>query len=96
MVGYADCPYCEKETEVEFEGFSEGEEFEVECDGCEKEFVCSYQTDISFDTFKKPKNYDKHDTSPEQDALHKLPPTSITSPSDNDEIKKEIDKDYDN
>lgn len=48
------------------------------------------------DSFNEGFEKEEDDPNREHDALHKLPPTSITSPTDEEQIKKEIDKDYGN
>lgn len=48
MIGYEDCPYCEENTEICYEGVSEGENFEVECNNCDKTFNCTHAESVDF------------------------------------------------
>lgn len=50
MIEYEDCPYCEKQTEINYEGVDEGVDFEQECANCNKDFICNYTQDISINT----------------------------------------------
>jgi len=40
---YANCPYCDKETEINYEGSEDGQEFETQCSNCGKEFSCNIE-----------------------------------------------------
>ena len=42
-ITYADCPYCDEETEIDYEGSEDGEEFKTECSKCGKEFTCNVE-----------------------------------------------------
>ena len=50
------CPYCEHGNEIEVEDERDGEEFEIECGGCDRTFVYSCNFSVSFDT-KPLENY---------------------------------------
>jgi hypothetical protein len=48
MIDYTECPYCEKETEISYEGIEQNTDFECNCDHCNKVFVCYYELSIEF------------------------------------------------
>lgn len=37
MIGYDTCPYCEKETELYYEGIEQGNQVDMECTKCGNE-----------------------------------------------------------
>ena len=47
-IGYTECPYCYKETEIDYEGQKQGEEFKQICNHCNKEFITYYELSIDF------------------------------------------------
>jgi len=53
MAGYLDCPYCDKETMVEFEEHNPGQDIEDYCEHCEKEFTYQLEIDVIFSAAKK-------------------------------------------
>lgn len=53
MAGYLDCPYCDKETMVEFEEYDSCEDIEDCCEHCGKEFIYQFESDVIFSATKK-------------------------------------------
>lgn len=47
MVGYANCPHCELETQVEFEEHNEGEDIEDTCEHCDRKFIYHFESDVN-------------------------------------------------
>lgn len=52
-ITYSECPYCDEETEVNFEGEEEGQEFEETCDKCGKDFLCNVEFDVRANCWRK-------------------------------------------
>jgi transcription elongation factor Elf1 len=45
---YVNCPYCGEETSVELENLNEFDNYEAECDKCNKKYIyrCSFSVDV--------------------------------------------------
>lgn len=44
---YGTCPYCDEETEIDYEGNEDGQEFKTECEKCGKTFSCNIEFEAS-------------------------------------------------
>jgi len=47
-VGYTDCPYCYKETELDYEGQKNGDVFTATCEHCHKDYEVYFELTIDF------------------------------------------------
>jgi hypothetical protein len=52
MIGYIECPHCERETEIEYE-CDVCTNFEVECLHCHKRSIWQYEIDHIYTLQKK-------------------------------------------
>ena len=47
-IGYTECPFCYKDTEVDYEGMGQGEIFKQTCKHCKKVFDVYFELSIEF------------------------------------------------